>query len=909
MEVQLLGPVQVFRNNAPVLIGAGSQAVLLVLLVLSDGQRATHEDLAARLWPDEELDGPTRAARLRKMMSRLRKVLSSAVVPASAKQFCRIVLPEDASDVLRFRRHVAEAARLSGEKRVQEFESALNQWRSNRPLGALPAGATALDDLHAGLLDELRNAWNAYIETAVEFGCPDRVLGRIAAGAAVWPDARTEFDIHVRVLWAAGRYRDFDDLVERWERSHGPVRDELSFQRFLSAGSLSRAQSTSFPVLRQLPTCRDEIVGRRLEMMRLDELLLGNSDDGRPVVVSGMPGVGKSELVHWWAKLNASAFDGVLHVNLNGFAQPGGRRRESPVVIIGRFLNDLGVEPTSPTLDGRVTAYRTALASRRMLIILDNAFDVEHVLPLLPGISSSRVVITSRNRMHEILTRLEGHDLVLAPLEPAASAALITSGFSAEQRRVTARHVDELVEACAGLPLALCLLGARIRTRKQLGFLKVVVEDIRERRTVLDSLDIPHSTGVRWAIAGSADILSRDAHRLLWQLSVHPGPTIGWAAVIDLVGGDRALAVRASDELFAMSLLQEVGEDRFALHDLVREYAHEIAEVQPESERQGALVRSLDHLLHNAARCDEALAPARSLPLGEPGDCVSVKPASAQAAMDWFAAEYATLTAAVRRADEKGMHRHVWLLPMVMMNFQWRTNRYPEARTFLDLAARAAAEVAEPSHQAMVHRMLGGTHRGLEGMEQAKGHLRRAIALSREHKDRLGLGHGRLALGILEQETREHREGADHLRAAMRIYQELGDPLGEAAALNGLGAIRFADGDPAGAKRLCGEALDIFERTRDANSQASVLHHLGTMAMAEKDHLLAIAHFTKAADHYQRLKYVKREARTRTVLANVLIELGEAARATSALRRACVLLRELGAPEAGEIEERLQRLL
>ncbi|AQA14852.1 AfsR/SARP family transcriptional regulator [Streptomyces malaysiensis] len=907
MEVQLLGPVQVFRNGAPVLVGAGSQVALLALLILSDGRQATHEELAGVLWPGEQLDGPKRATRLRKMMSRLRSALSDAVVPTNAKQFCRLVLPDDASDALRFRRGVTEAGRLSGEKRAVKFEAALGEWRSDRPLSGLPTGFAALDDLRGGLLDELRNAWNAYIETAVECGRAEFMLERIAVGSLVWPDVRTGFEVHARALLGAGRHRDFDDLVERWERAHGPVRDELSFHRVISAGSSSRVLSASSPVPRQLPKCREEIFGRQFEKGLLDGILLGDSDDVRPVVVSGMPGVGKSELVHWWAKQNASAFDGVLHVNLNGFAQRAGKRRESPEVILGRFLNDLGVEPRSPTLDGRVTTYRTELAGRRMLVILDNAFDVEQVLPLLPGASSSRVVITSRNRMHEILTRFQGHDVVLDPLGHADAAALMTSGFSPDHRTVAARHIDELLAACAGLPLALCLLGARIRMRRP-GFLESVVGDIREQCTVLDSLEVPHGTGVRWTIAGSAEALSRDAHRLLWQLSVHPGPTISWTAVVDLIGGDRALAVRASDELVTTSLLQELGEDRFALHDLVREYAYEIAEDQPDAERHRTLVRSLDHLLHNAALCDEKLAPDRQLPVGEPGDCELVKPASAQAAMDWFAAEYATLTAAVRRADEKRMPWHVWLLPMVMMNFQWRTNRYPEARTSLELAARAATEVAEPAHQAMVHRMLGGTHRGLGSMEQAKGHLRRAIALSREHGDRLGLGHGRLALGILEQETGEHAAGADSLRAAMRIYQEHGDPLGEAAALNGLGAIRFADGDAAGARRLCGEALEIFERTSDVNSQASVLHHLGTIALAEKNHPLAIASFTKAADHYQRLKYVKREARTRTVLADVLIDSGEVAEAARALRRAVVLLRELKAPEAGEVDERLRGL-
>jgi tetratricopeptide (TPR) repeat protein len=245
---------------------------------------------------------------------------------------------------------------------------------------------------------------------------------------------------------------------------------------------------------------------------------------------------------------------------------------------------------------------------------------------------------------------------------------------------------------------------------------------------------------------------------------------------------------------------------------------------------------------------------------------------------------------------------------MALTTYQWRTHRYADAMRYLTYAAVAAERVAGLADQAMVHRMLAGSRRGLGDLDQAKADLRRAISLSEAAADPLSAAHSRHTLGLLHRESGEPQTAAELFESALSTYRRLGDLLGEAGALRGLGTVRFDLGDHEGALRCCQEALRLFLTTADLNSQASTLMDLGRMHAARRDGLRALESFAEAADRYGRLEYLRREASALLETSEVLNTLNRVEEASAVLRHAADLLRDLDPAAADEAEARLAAL-
>lgn len=903
MEFRVLGPVLAVANEQSVPMKPTKTLELLAVLLMAPGHRASHATIASFLWPGEESNGN----RIRQYSHQLRMEIPGIVQP-NDRGFCRIHVDPQSVDYLRFQTfqrlaNVADDPR----RRLSALRSALGEWRGTALEGMAGAGFSRK---RIELTTELRNVTIACALTELECGEAHAALQRADSAMAHWPDDETLLEAQMRALRALGRSERIEPLLARWGRQFArpTMHLLLAGETDTSAPTADSAEPVRVrQIPRQLPSPPIGLVGRQAQLDRIAETLAGRTPGrSRVAALTGMPGVGKTFIAMEAAALAERSFsDGILYVDLGGFSSGEPERHGA---VLARFLNDLGVRPATPTMDGMVSAYRTALADRSLLLVLDNARDEDHVRPLLPGPGASAAIVTSRRQLHGLAIR-EGAELVdLAPLNSHDAVELLRIRLGEDRMGAAVPFVDDLVEHCGGLPLALGIMAARIKERPSQA-LAGMVRQLRQERTRLRSLDLgSESLSVRLQLETSYKLLPIPAANLLWQLTVHPGPTISWVALRALETHGMDSVSDAVDELMRMSLVTEPVFERYSLHDLVRVYTAELSDRQDEDERERVVERVLRFLLHNAWACDRRLDPARRLPIGEAPDVEVVTPTHAADAMSWFEAEYSTLTAAVGLAEKRGLDHYTWLLPMVLVTFQWRSGRHLDALKYLNSALEAAGREAGPADVAMVHRMLAGTYRSLADLPRATGELRRAVRVSEDDGDVLGAALGRHILGVLLRESGAPGEALELFIAALSAFEQLGDLLGQGAALNGIGSARYDLGHYDAALEYCQRSLTLLEGTDDLNGLAHLLFSMGRVRLVLRDHEAAIADFERARNLYRSLTYGSREARTLVWIAAALRGAGRPLEAEEAIQQAQSLLRELGESDLDAAVERMRCL-
>jgi transcriptional regulator with XRE-family HTH domain len=368
-----------------------------------------------------------------------------------------------------------------------------------------------------------------------------------------------------------------------------------------------RAGSTSpMPVVpRQLPTAIRRLAGRADEQRTLDSLLDrfdGATGTALILAISGTAGVGKTALAVNWAHRAAERFpDGQLYVNLRGFDPSGAP--VAPAEAIGGFLDAFGVPvdriPVSP--DAQTALYRSLLAGRRMLIILDNARDDAQVRPLLPGSAPCLVLVTSRRQLAGLAATEAAHLLTLDTLTRAEAREMLSDRLGHELVDDETGAVGELISLCAGLPLALAIAAARHSARPSHP-LQALVEELRpqqDRLKVLNATDVADAvTSARAVFSWSYQSLSQHAARMFRLLAAHPGPSITATAAAALagVGLDRTRTLLR--ELVLANLLTEHADSSYTLNDLLRAYAAEQTGKTgdaADASRGPAMRRKLDH--------------------------------------------------------------------------------------------------------------------------------------------------------------------------------------------------------------------------------------------------------------------------------------------------------------------------
>lgn len=662
-----------------------------------------------------------------------------------------------------------------------------------------------------------------------------------------------------------------------------------------------RRAGRRIPVPRQLPPAPPWFVGRDAEFAALTDVLDGGGPlrGARVATVSGVGGIGKTWLALRWAHRHADRFpDGQLFVDLRG-ASPVGRPMDQPTAI-RCLLDALGADPrTLPVdVDAQVGRYRSLVAGRRMLVVLDNAVNAAQVTPLLPGSPTCAVLITSRDRMDGLLTSAGASRLVLGPLTDAQAHEMLVTRLPASRVTAEPAATSDLIRYCAGLPLALGIVASRVVGDDSLPLAAPAAElqDTATRLGALDSGD--PRTSVTTVLSWSYDALPAEQARLFGLFATAGGPDVGLPAIASLAG---CSVHRAGADLRALergSLVQQHSPGRWQMHNLVRLYAAARAdEVLPAGDRDVALRRMTDYYVHAAYAADRLLDRNREpLDLGPlPAGVVPETFADRTAATAWFTAEYRCLRAAQQLAAHRGWQLAVWQLAWVQHSLLWQQGRIRDQVTVWQAALDAAMALAEPARQALAHRLLGSASARTGDIDAALHHLGVALTLTGQSGDRLeqarvhrtlvrvfdqrgeherALGHahealrGYRALHIQHAEADaldlvcwcyaklgRYRQAAAHGEAALALYRDIDDDGGAATALDSLGYTAHHAGHHEQALTYYDQALALF---RGAN----LYHEANTLERVGDAHAY-LSHHTEAVAAWRRcLRLYRQQDRT-----------------------------------------------
>jgi len=660
----------------------------------------------------------------------------------------------------------------------------------------------------------------------------------------------------------------------------------------------------------QLPAAVAGFSGREAALTTLDGTLTANGS--APVVVSaiaGTAGIGKTALAVYWAHRVADRFpDGQLYVNLRGFHSDGSPL--DPAVALRTFLDALAVPPQRipAELDAQVGLYRSLLAGRRVLVLLDNARSADQVRPLLPGAAGCLAVVTSRNQLTSLAVTEGARLIALDLLGDAEAYQLLANRVGMDRVAAEPAAVDEIIDRCAGLPLALAVVAARAAARPGES-LSRLASQLRRPDTVLDVLAGPDAgTDLRTVFSWSYASLGSAAARLFRLLGLHPGPDLGAAAAASLAGIPVPDANGLLAELITAQLAAEAHPGRYSLHDLLHAYAEELADAtDPEPERQAAIRRLLDHYRHTADAADRILNPGQ-VPL-------TLDPAAAgvalvridghHEALDWFTTEYPVLRAAVELANGLGFHWHAWQLVWFLGTFFELQTRWPDWVELGRVAVDSAQRSGDPMGQAHAHRSLGYAHFRVGDLEAARDHLTRSVEMFSQHGDERGAGHGHRLLGQLYEQQGDLETAFEHVQRARELFRDSGHRAGYANTLNGLGWLHIQRGDPRPALAYCEEAVAIYRELGSGMGEVQTLHSLGTAYHRLGQYPDAIASFEQALVLGRSLGYRPFEATTLADLGDTYEAAGDRDAARDAWSRAYAILRDLDHLDADRIEAKL----
>jgi tetratricopeptide (TPR) repeat protein/DNA-binding XRE family transcriptional regulator len=666
-------------------------------------------------------------------------------------------------------------------------------------------------------------------------------------------------------------------------------------------------------VPRQLPADIDGFVGRTTELITLNHLLGNHEEPGsRPMVVTavtGTAGVGKTALaVHWAHTVSHHFPDGQLYVDLRGY-HPS-TTMETADAVRG-FLDALGVPPARVpnTPDAQAALYRSIVTGKRLLVVLDNARDSEHVRPLLPGSATCLALTTSRDQLTSLIATNAARPLVLDLLEPEEARELLAHRLTPHQVAAESRAADQIIASCARLPLALAIAAARASSSPRVS-LGTLAAQLRQARSGLDALAVgdPYAD-TRAVFSWSYRGLSSAAARLFRLLGLYYGPDIAVSAAASLASLPVQRTRTLLAELCRAHLLTEHRSGRYTFHDLLRAYAAELAHDVDGGSVRSALHRALDHDLHTAHAAATLINPDRE-PIRVPEALVGVvvgELADHEQAMSWLSDEYTTLLAAVDRASNIGLDTHAWQLAWSLSDFlNWR-GQWRVWRTTCHTALEAARRLGDRAGQAHTHRNLAGAYLYMDQLEDAYTHLREALELYEQLEDRIGEARTHYNLGRLFASQNRHIEARQHTQRALDLYAASDDRNGRARALNAMGWDEAQLGDFHNALIHCQQALTLHQEIGYRPGEAVAWDSVGYAYQHLGDHGRALICYQHALGFFRDLGNRFLEACTLTNIGDAHLAAGAADAARHAWRDAMSILDDLGHPHAELVRTKLAR--
>jgi DNA-binding SARP family transcriptional activator len=930
VKIRILGPLELVAGTGPIPLGAPKQRLVLALLLARGDTVVPVADIIDELWGDAP--PPSAEPNVRLYANNLRRLLAAwpgAPVLARRGRGYLLTVAEADFDLWRFRRLVArgrEALRNGDHPAaVAEFDDGLRLWRG--PAAVDLPGGRLLTGWRVAVAEERLSATEARAEALLALGATDRVLteiGEIVAGAP-WRERAHALLIRAKyqngdvagalAAYDAARRRLIDQLgVEPGEELTTLQKAILNRDPALTAPRAADVPSPGLPTTtpRQLPADVVGFVGRTGFLRHQDTLLTDLARGARLSVVTGPAGVGKTAFAVRWAHRAGGEFpDGQLYANLRGFDPMS--PPVPPGEILRGFLEAFGLPSARiPVgLDSRAALFRTVLAGRRVLVVLDNARDADQVRPLLPGAPGCLTLVTSRDRLAGLVAAEGAHPIGLDLLSPTEARELLAGRLDADRIAAEPASVADIVAGCAGLPLALTIVAARAATHPEftLGALAAELREVRARLNVLN-LGEP-GRDIRDVLSWSYRRLSPASARLLRLLAPQAGPETTAAAAASVAGVPVAEVRGPLAELTRLHLLTEPAPGRYGFHDLVRAYAVELAAAtDPPADRAAAQRRMLDHYARSACNATDRLArrlEAVALPDAEPGATPEDFPDPA-AAMAWFTVEEDVLLAAVQQAADAGHDSYTLLIAWALADFLKRRGHWEAVITTQRLAAEAARRLGDRSARACAQRYLAIAYSGRARYAEALTEARHASRLYEELGDHTGQGNVELLVTDVLEGVGRSRDALRHAKRAVDLFRLAGDPAGQARAFNSVGWQHAMLGEHREALSHCQRALALLRRLGHRYAEAHTWDSVGYAHHHLGDHDRAIACYRRALDLFADLGDRSYEAIVQGHLGDAQLAAGDPTGAGHTWRQALTALTELGHPEADKIRAKLRTL-
>jgi DNA-binding SARP family transcriptional activator/tetratricopeptide (TPR) repeat protein len=961
LVVALLGPVGIGpAGGAMTPVAQPRLRVLLGLLGVAAGRVVGVEALVDGVWGEEW--SPGREKNLHALVYQLRRRLAG-LEPGGAARLARagagyrLVLGPGELDVAVFRdlagrgREAARAGNAAGAREL--FGQALACWR-----GPALADAAPLCPRLAGEAARLEEARLAVTEERI--GC-DLALGRHGEVAGELAGLVEEFPLRERlaVLLMTALYRcgRRGEALAVYDTTRRVLAGQLGLDpgpelAGLQAKVLADDPALAVPAVpggvaptvaggaapgvvpRQLPAGAGFFAGREAELKELDALLdqavgeNGPDETGGAVVISavaGMAGVGKTALAVHWARRVAGRFpDGQLYVNLRGYDAEGAA--VTPEEATGWFLAALGVPAAQIPADAqaRCGLYRSVLAGRRVLIVLDNARDAAQVRPLLPGSPGCLVVVTSRSALAGLAAAEGARPLRLGPLDDEQAVRLLAARLGPERVAAEPDAVAELAARCGHLPLALAVMAARAAAEPGLPLAVLAAQlagaedagavaagqpPVGEGPGRLEALETGDpATSLRELLSWSYRQLSPPTAAMFALLGVHCGPDIAVPAAASLAGVSRAEAGRALAELTGASLAAEHRPGRYVLHDLVRGYAAGRAmQDLGEAGIRAAVKRSLDHYLHTAVVSSDRLPFTVAPPA--PGVLPELLVGEA-GLLGWARAEHQVGLQATAQAAAAGLITRAWQIFYGQSYLLVGQGYWADLQTTGQVVLAAAEAAGDQVALGWTHAAIGsyltmaGAHQeGRALLVQALDHFRRA-------GDLRGQAFAHLWASLACAWTDDWAEAVTQGEQALTLYREVGDQGGQGHALASLGECHARLGNYDLARGYARQALQAGPATGDPMTLAFAWDALGFVHSALGEPRQAMSCYQQAVAFARE----RENSLARRMLVILLAELGDACRAAGDLpaaaeawQQALQILHDLRLPDNLRIRARLEQ--
>lgn len=923
VEFKILGQMEVRINSQPSVISAAKHRVLLASLLLRFNRVVTVGELAERLWGDK----PPRTARdtIQTYVQRLRRVLDHPDRVASLPGGYRVSLKPAELDLCNFRDLVARAREATElDSQASLLSRGLALWRGR---ALLDVPSDLLQSVDAVQLEEERlEALERWFDVELERGRHTELIPDLQAITKEYP-LREQF--HGQLMLALHRSGRQADVFDVYRRLRSLLVDELGvdpnvelralYQRILAgdpdvmattveknaivdASSANYGQSVDRQrIPQELPRSAEGFVGRDAVRAEIVAVLTARSTSGASmVVVSGPPGVGKTALVVNVAhSLQERYPDGQLYADLRGYSSDSALEPEQ---LLARFLISLGVpaHQVSGDQDDMVGLYRSLLAGRRVLVVLDNVRSPAQVRPLLPSASGCAVLMTSRDDLRG-LTAVHGAHLVgLGVLQSYQSFVLLANiiGIKRAGREMSA--VAELAELCGHLPLALRIAAANLAVRHNWSITSYVDELRQGNRLAALEIEGDDEAAVRAAFRLSYETINVEAARVFRLLGLIPGPDFTMDAVTALANISSARAATLLDQLAASSLISRSADRRFHMHDLLRLYAKERCQAgDPSSDVYDARRRLFTFYLRVTDAAAEVLYPRwlrLPRPELEPGRSLPSFD-DAATATSWMDSDCLNVCAAVIDAVNGGLGTLGWPMAEALRPYLVNSGRYrAEGLMACRAALQAAGEAGEHDAEAAMHNTIGAIYTRHAEHSQALNHYRAELHAYEAAGNVVGQARALVALGNVQHSIGCLDESAECISAGLRLAGKAGQREVSRYGWLNLGFVELQRGNLERAQRAVREVIALVSDTDgEAVTEGEARSILGESLLRQGRCAAAVEEFTKAVELYRRSSIVHYEANVLGHLSTAWLALGDDQQALEHARWSAAAARESGA--------------